>query len=86
MTDLGDRFAGIVPLRGSFDYELQLIREAIAMVAAGKAPRVVLAGIHHAEVLLDPARSLAEDAGVDLTPLPRVDELGLDISVQRPAK
>ena len=62
MTDLGDRtrasFRSEVP-----DRELQLVREAIAMVAAGSAPRVVLAGIRHAADLLDPARRLAEAAG-----------------------
>jgi len=62
---------------------MQLIREAIQMVASGGAPRVVLAGIRFGEVLLYPARHLAHDAGVELTALRRVDDAGSDIQVQR---
>ncbi len=83
VADVGTRMAQIVPIRSSFDYELQLIREAIAMVASGKSPRVVLAGIRYGEILLDAARQLALDAGVLLTLLERDDHAGADISVEQ---
>lgn len=75
----------IVPIRGSFEIELQLIREAIAMVATGKSRRVTLAGIHHAAPLLERAQRLADDAGVEVTPLQRAGGLGTDLAVGRPS-
>lgn len=73
----------VVPIRDSFETELQLIREAIAMVATGKSPRVILAGIRHAASLLEPAQRLASDAGVVVAPLPRTDPSGTDLVVAR---
>lgn len=71
------------PIRRSYDYELQLVREAIAMVASGGAPRVVLGGIEFPEAVLDPARRVALAAGVRLLSVPRADDTGVDISIQR---
>lgn len=62
---------------------MQLICEAIAMVAWGGSPRVVLAGLRFGEVLLYPARLLAHDAGVELSALRRLDVAGSDILVER---
>jgi hypothetical protein len=73
----------VVPIRGSFETELQLIREAIVMVATGKSPRVTLAGIRHAAALLEPAQRLASAAGVDVAPLPRTDPSGTALVVGR---
>lgn len=81
MQDVGDRMAEAVPV--TIEHELRLIREAIAMVATGGAPRVVLAGIRFGETLLDPARRLALEAGVRLIPLWRADESGADLAVER---
>jgi hypothetical protein len=81
MAEAEDQTAQVVP--ATLEYEMRLIREAIAMVASGGAPRVVLAGIHFGETLLDPARRLALDAGVRLVPLWRADEAGADIAVER---
>ena len=65
------------------EHEMRLIREAIVMVASGRAPRVVLAGIRFGETLLDPSRCLALEAGVRLRPLRRTDGAGSDIAVER---
>jgi hypothetical protein len=81
MDDVEDQVARRVP--ATLDHEMRLIREAIAMVARGRAPRVVLAGITFGETLLDPARRLALEAGVRLVPLWRADEAGADIAVER---
>ena len=62
--------------------ELQLVREAIAMVAAGAAPRVTVAGIRFGDNILDRAREWAAEAGVRIEPLWRTDELGVDIAVE----
>ena len=81
MDDVEDRVAQVVP--ATLEHEMRLIREAIAMVASGGAPRVVVAGINFGETLLDPARRLALEAGVRLVPLWRADEAGADIAIER---
>ena len=81
MDDVEDQLAQVVP--ATLEHEMRLIREAIAMVASGGAPRVILAGINFAETLLDPARRLALEAGVRLVPLWRADEAGADIAIER---
>jgi hypothetical protein len=81
MDDIGDQTARVVP--ATLEQEMRLIREAIAMVASGAAPRVVLAGISFGETLLDSGRRLALDAGVRLVPLWRADEAGADLAVER---
>lgn len=62
--------------------EMQLVRDAIAMVAAGASPRVTVAGIRFGDNILEPARGWAAAAGVRIEPLWRTDESGLDISVE----
>ena len=81
MEEVEDQSARLVP--AALEREMRLIREAIAMVASGGAPRVVLVGIHFGETLVDPARRLALEAGVRLVPLWRADEAGADIAVER---
>ena len=61
--------------------DLQLLREAIAMVAIGAAPRVVVAGIHHAAAVVDPARRLAIESGVRLNLL-RLEHDTADLAVE----
>jgi hypothetical protein len=80
MDDVEDRVAQVVP--ATLEHEMRLIREAIAMVASGGAPRVILAGINFGESLLDPARRLALEAGVRLVLLSRADEAGADIAIE----
>lgn len=81
MTEIGDRMTDVVP--ATLEHEMLLVREAIAMVATGAAPRVVLAGIRFGDPLTDWGRRLAGQAGVLLTPLWRSDEGGTDLSVER---
>lgn len=67
----------------TLEHEMALVREAIAMVGGGGAPRVVVAGLHFGEVLLVGAKGLAAEAGVRLVPLWMPDDAGADISVER---
>ena len=64
------------------EHELTLLREAIAMVAAGSSPRVTVGGLRFGEALLLPARGLAAAAGVRLVPLWTPDDAGADITVE----
>lgn len=81
MDDVQDHTAEVV--EATLEQEMRLIREAIAMVASGGAPRVVLAGIRFGPSLLDSARRLALESGVRVTPLWTADETGADIAVER---
>ncbi|HEY8870701.1 MAG TPA: hypothetical protein VIM30_15110 [Candidatus Limnocylindrales bacterium] len=65
------------------EHEMTLVREAIAMVAGGGAPRVTVGGLHFGEALLATARGLANEAGVRLVPLWMPDDAGADIAVER---
>jgi hypothetical protein len=59
-----------------------LAREAIAMVASGASPRVVVAGIRYGEAIMDSARRLALAAGVRIRPLPQPGNAGSDLVVE----
>jgi hypothetical protein len=76
-----DRIAETVPV--TVEHEVGLIRGAIALVASGGAPRVVVAGLRLGEALLPTARRMALEAGVRIVPLWRADEAGLDVAVER---
>jgi hypothetical protein len=67
----------------TLELEMTLVREAIAMVAGGGAPRVTVGGLRFGEALLVPARRLAAEAGVRIVPLWMPDEAGADIAVER---
>jgi hypothetical protein len=67
----------------TLEYEMTLVREAIAMVAGGGSPRVTVAGLRFGESLLATARGLATEAGVRLVPLWMPDDFGADIAVER---
>jgi hypothetical protein len=64
------------------DSELRLVREAILMVAAKGAPRVLVAGLSLGAQILPPSRRLAEASGVRLVPLWTIDEERLDIRIE----
>ena len=66
----------------AIERETRLVREAIAMVALGASPRVVVAGIRYGESLLDPARQMALEAGVRVDPLWKDDHAHADIVVE----
>jgi hypothetical protein len=67
----------------TLDQEMALIREAIAMVAGGGSPRVVVGGLHFGEALLEPSQILAAEAGLRIVPLWMPDDAGADIAVER---
>jgi hypothetical protein len=67
----------------TLEHEMNLVREAIAMVASGGSPRVIVAGLKFGEALLVPARGLATEAGVRLVPLWMPDDAGADIAIER---
>jgi hypothetical protein len=81
MDRQADRMDDVVP--ATLDHELNLVREAIAFVAFGGAPRVVVGGLRLGEALLAPARQLALEAGVSITPLWTADEAGVDIAIEK---
>jgi len=67
----------------TLEQEMALVREAIAMVASGASPRVVVGGLHFGEALLTLAGPAAAEAGVRIVPLWMPDDAGADISVER---
>jgi hypothetical protein len=79
-----DRTADVVPV--TLEHEMRLISEAIAFVASGGAPRVVVAGLRFGDGLLHSARRVALEAGVRIVPLWHADEAGIDIAVERIAE
>ena len=67
----------------TLEQEMDLVRDAIVMVAGGGAPRVVLGGLRFGEALLPTARELATEAGVRVVPLWMPDDAGADIAIER---
>lgn len=67
----------------ALDRELSMIRSAIDLVASGGAPRVVLAGLHFAEPLLQSARDLALGSGVRVVPLWTASERAADLAIEK---
>ena len=61
----------------ALEREVGLIRDAIALVATGGAPRVVVAGLALGDQLLPSAQRMAETAGVRLVPTWGADEEGV---------
>jgi hypothetical protein len=56
-------------LRDRLDGELRLVEGAILFVASSTASRVTVAGLRLGGEILDAARRLAADAGVQIVPL-----------------
>ena len=69
-------------LTRQLDGELRLVHEAILLVAAKGAPRVLVAGLCLGTHILAPAAALAEASGVRLVPLWTADEHRLDIRIE----
>jgi hypothetical protein len=67
----------------TLDYELDLIRGAIDLVASGGAPRVRLASLSFGEQLLEQAQRMATAAGVRVVPDWTSDEAGASLTVER---
>ncbi len=81
MDQLADHVADEVAR--TLEREMRLIRGAIALVASGGAPRVIVAGLRLGEQLLDSSSRIAREAGVRLVPLWSADEAGVDLSIER---
>ncbi len=81
MDESGDRSTAQVAR--TLEIEMRLVRDAIAMVAGGGSPRVVLAGLRFGEALLASGRLQAAEVGVRLVPLWMPDDAGADIAVER---
>jgi hypothetical protein len=69
-------------VRRKLDRELRLVHEAIMLVAAGAATSVLVTGLRLGDAVLEPARRLAQEAGVLVVPLWTIDEQHLDIRVE----
>ena len=67
----------------TLEIEMRLVRDAIAMVAGGGAPRVVLAGLRFGEALLASGRLQAAAVGVRIVPLWMPDDAGADLAIER---
>jgi hypothetical protein len=67
------------------ELELQIVREAILLVASGAARRVVVANLRHGRVILEPARAYAADAGLFVLTVPTSDSRRVDLAAERPA-
>jgi len=66
----------------TLELELTLVSDAIAMVASGASPRVVIASLRFGKALVATASGLATEAGVRVVPLRRPDGTGTDIAVE----
>jgi hypothetical protein len=77
-----DTHEGSAAVQRQLDRELELIRDAIALVASGRSPRVTVAGLRLGDALLAPAERLARQAGVRIVPKWGADESGVDIAVE----
>ena len=53
------------------------------MVATGGARRVVVSNLRHGRVIVEPARDVADAAGVQLAVLPTVDPRRIDLAAER---
>ena len=67
------------------DVELSLIRDAISLVAAGVAPRVVVANLRHGRAIEGQAREIAAAAGVLLGTLAAEDPRRIDLVAETAA-
>jgi 3-dehydroquinate synthase class II len=72
----------VTAVQRQLDREIQLVADAIAMVASGGSPRVTVAGLQLGDAVLGPAEQLARQAGVRIVPQWTADESGVDISVE----
>ncbi len=71
------------PAVRALDREMELVRNAIELVASGGAPRVSIGGLSFGEELIEPARRMALEAGVRIVPLWTADDVGAGLAVER---
>jgi hypothetical protein len=75
-------FTGDEALARQLDGELRLVDEAILLVAAHGAPRVLVAGLCLGAQVLGPSRRLADASGVRLMPVWAADGERVDICIE----
>jgi hypothetical protein len=72
------------PVTRTLQSEVELIRDAIGLVASGGSKRVTVAGLRFGSELLPQARQMAGSRGVHVEPIWSTDEVGgVDIVVER---
>jgi hypothetical protein len=59
-----------------------MVREAIALVASGVSPRVVVAGISRGDEILEVARRIGLESGVRVNRLSQRENTGADLAVE----
>ena len=70
-------------VKAIIDREAELLASAIRLVASGAASRTTVGNLRLSEAAIEIVRPLAADLGVELEPLWRTDEEGLDVLVRR---
>jgi hypothetical protein len=75
-------YEATVPPNEPWQGEVRLVREAILLVAANGAPRVMVAGIAWGERILDVLRRPALESGVRLLARPTARDDRVDIVVE----
>ena len=70
-------------VRAIIDREAELLASAVRLVASGGARRTTVGGLRLSEAAIAIVRPMAADLGVELEPLWRTDEEGLDVLVRR---
>jgi hypothetical protein len=71
------------PTSEPMEREMQLVREAIAMVASGGSRRVVVVGVRLGDAIYMPGSRLSLESGVRLTRLANPDGAADDLAVER---
>ncbi len=72
-------------VKATIDREVELLASAVRLVASGGARRTTVGGLRLSEAAIAIVRPMAADMGVELEPLWRTDEEGLDVLVRRAA-
>jgi diphthamide synthase (EF-2-diphthine--ammonia ligase) len=70
-------------IKATIDREAELLASAVRLVASGGARRTTVGGLRLSEAAIAIVRPMAADLGVELEPLWRTDEQGLDVLVRR---
>ena len=82
---MNDRESSATDVRRTIDREVELVMSAVNLVASGRAPSTMVAGLRLTDAVIDIVRPLAEARGVVLEPLWGSDEETADVRVYREA-
>lgn len=70
-------------VKATIDREAELLASAVHLVASGAARRTTVGGLRLGEAAIAIVRPMAAELGIELEPLWRTDEEGLDVLVRR---